>query len=309
MDTRPQPEWQRAIPGRLLDPQVLGRIQDLELVARTVVEGFIGGLHRSPYLGLSVDFAEHRAYMPGDDIRRIDWRVFARTDRHYVKEFEADSNTNFTLVLDVSRSMGFASGGTSKLDYGRILCACLAYFAHKQRDRVGLFTFDHEVVEHVPCSARHLDAVLHTLERAGVGGRGELTAPLTRVAEASRRRGLLVLVSDLYEEPEAVLAAARKLGYRGSDVIVFHLLDPAEIHFPYEEAATYRDLETGAALPVVPEYVREQYRRLVAEHTESLARLLGGDGMDYALLDTSAPLDAALFRYLSRREHRRRIRR
>jgi uncharacterized protein (DUF58 family) len=290
-------------PGaRLLDPKVLARVADLALVARTVVEGFINGLHRSPYLGLSLDFAEHRAYMPGDDIRRIDWRLFARTDRFYVKEFEADSNADFLVVLDVSRSMGFGSSELTKLDYGRFLAASLAYFAHKQRDRVGLVTFDGDVVAFVPPSAKHLDAVLHTLDHTRPGGPGSLRRPLDRVAEATRRRGIVVLVSDLYEEPQQVLEAVRALGHRGSDLIVFHVLDPAEVHFPFQESGGYEDLETGERIPVVPEQVRDEYRRLMAEHVAALRSTLGAQRIDYALVETSEPLDQALFAYLSRRE-------
>jgi uncharacterized protein (DUF58 family) len=294
--------------ARFLDPKVLARIRDLDLVARTVVEGFTTGLHRSPYLGVSVDFAEHRAYMPGDDIRRIDWRVFARTDRFYVKEFEADSNANFVLLFDVSRSMRFGTAGLSKLDYGRILAACLAFLARGQRDRVGLITFDHDVVEFVPPAARHLDVVLHTLERIGEGRRGELSPPLLKAAEASRRRGIVVLISDLYEEPETVGKAVRALGHQGSDLIVFHVLDPAELTFGFEEAANFEDLETGERIPVVPAYVRDRYRALVDAHVASLARLLGESRIDYTLLDCSQPLDLALYRYLSRREHLVRVR-
>ena len=158
--------------AQFLDPKVLARIESLELLARVVVEGFISGLHRSPHLGLSVDFAEHRAYMPGDDIRRIDWRLFGRTDRHHVKEFEADTNTNVAVLLDVSPSMRFASGAISKLDYGRYLAACLAYFSHRQRDRVGLATFAEDVVDFVPPSAKHLPVVLHTLDRIGTRDSG-----------------------------------------------------------------------------------------------------------------------------------------
>ena len=289
--------------ARFLDPAVLARIRDLELMARTVVQGFVNGLHRSPYLGVSVDFAEHRAYMPGDDIRRIDWRLFARSDRFYVKEFEADSNSNFLLLLDVSRSMRFASGSVSKLDYGRCLAACLAYFARGQRDRVGLVTFDREVVDFVPPAAKHLDVVLHTLDRIPEReGRGELREPLLRAAESSHRRGILVLISDLYEDPEAALKAVRALQHKGSDLIVFQVLDPAELDFPYETAANYEDLETGERMPIVPEYVRVQYKRLVQEHIATLARLFGENRIDHALLDTRTPLDVALFRYLSRRE-------
>jgi uncharacterized protein (DUF58 family) len=294
--------------ARFLDPKVLARIDNLELLARTVVEGFINGLHRSPYLGHSVDFAEHRAYMPGDDIRRIDWRLFARTDRFYVKEFEADSNSNFLVLLDTSRSMRFSSHEVSKLDYGRYLAACLIHFAHKQRDRVGLVTFDDDVIDFVPPSAKHREAVLHTLDRIEAGGRGELKRPLLKTAEASRRRGIFVLISDLYEDPDAARRAVRHLAHRGSDVIVFHLLDPAEVRFPYDGPASYEDLETGERMPVVPEYVREEYRELVAEHVATLERRLGESRIDYLLIETKTPLDQALFHYLVRRQRFDRVR-
>ncbi len=205
-----------AMPGaRFVDPTALARIGNLELLARTVVDGFINGLHRSPYFGASVDFAEHRGYTPGDDIRRVDWRLYARTDRYYVKQYEADSNANFAVLLDVSRSMSYASTGLSKFDYGRYLAACLTYFAHRQRDRVGIITFDQDIVDHVPCSAKHLDMVLHTIDRAQAGRAGNLTTPLAKAAEHFGRRGILVLISDLYETPDAVLDAVKLLRYRG----------------------------------------------------------------------------------------------
>ena len=294
--------------ARFMDPKILGRIDNLELLARTVVEGFISGLHRSPYLGRSVDFAEHRAYMPGDDIRRIDWRLFARADRFYVKEFEADTNTSFTLILDLSRSMTFGSRGITKLDYARYLAACLAYFSHKQRDRVGLVTFDEDIVDFVPPSAKHLEVVLHKIDRMKPGRRGALGPPLAKVAEAIRRRGIMVLISDFYEEPEAVLDAVKVLRYKGNDLIVFHVLDPAEIEFPFDEVANYQDLETEEAIPVIPEYLREQYRKLVAEHIDRLSRWLGDNRIDYTLFDTSTPLDYALFSYLSNRQRLSRVR-
>jgi uncharacterized protein (DUF58 family) len=298
--------------SRFLSPEVVARIGNLELLARTVVEGFMSGLHRSPYLGRSMDFAEHRAYMPGDDIRRIDWRLFGRTDRFYLKEFEADSNTDFIQLLDVSRSMRFASGAVSKLDYGRYLAACLAYLSRKQRDRVGLVTFDREVVDFVPPSAKHFPILLHTLERLGeadsVGRPGELARPLRQAAEACHRRAIMVLISDLYEEPRAVLDAIALLSHRGSDLIVFHLLDPAELTFPFDQPANYEDLESGERIPVVPDQVRERYQRLVRAHIEALTRALGESRIDYALFDTSKPLDHALFDYLSRRERLVRLR-
>ena len=297
------------LPGAtFLDPRVLARIGNLELMAKTVVEGFINGLHHSPYLGLSVDFAEHRAYMPGDDIRRIDWRLWARSDRYYIKEFEADTNANFRILFDVSRSMSYAGRGLPKLDYGRYLAACLAYFSHKQRDRVGIVTFDSEVIDHVPPSAKHLDIVLHTLDRMKPGGPGNLERPLRKIGETVQRRSLLVLISDLYEPPETVLNALTNLKGKGNDLIVFHLLDPMEREFPFEQPASFEDLESGDRVPVVPEQLRDQYRALVTHHVAELGRILGEHQIDYSLFDTSQPLDYALFEYLSRRERLSRVR-
>jgi uncharacterized protein (DUF58 family) len=291
--------------SRFLVPEVLARMGTLELLARTVVDGFLSGLHRSPYLGRSTDFAEHRGYMPGDDIRRIDWRLFARTDRFYLKEFEADSNTDLVPLLDVSRSMRFGSHAISKLDYGRSLAACLAYLARKQRDRVGLITFDADVVDFVPPSARHLTVVLHTLDRldgdAGAGRKGELARPLEKAAEACHRRSIFVLISDLYEDPRAVLSAAANLTGRGNDLIVFHLLDPAELRLPFDRPAMFEDLEGGGSIPVVPEEARARYVQLVQEHIEGLSRTLGESRIDYVQVDTSQPLDQALLGYLARR--------
>ncbi|MBI4540525.1 MAG: DUF58 domain-containing protein [Gemmatimonadetes bacterium] len=294
--------------ARFLDPAVLARIANLDLLARTVVEGFISGLHRSTYRGLSTDFAEHREYTPGDDIRRIDWRVWGRTDRYYVKEFEADTNTNFSVVLDVSRSMAYGSGAVTKLDYARYLAACLTYLARRQRDRVGLVAFESDIVELIPPSAKHLDIVLHALDRIEPRSRGALLEPMAKVAAAVRRRSILVLISDLYEDPELVLSAVNLLKARGCDVIVFHVLDPAELEFPFTEAARFLDLETGERAPVVPESMRDGYRALVAAHVETLGRVLGEREIDYYMADTSKPLDFALFEYLVRRERLARVR-
>jgi uncharacterized protein (DUF58 family) len=306
-------ETRRDAPAsRFLAPEVLARIGNIELLARTVVEGFVSGLHKSPYLGRSVDFAEHRAYMPGDDIRRIDWRLFGRTDRFYLKEFEADSNTDLVQLLDVSRSMRFTSHSVTKLDYARYLVACLAYLARKQRDRVGLVTFDDDVIDFVPPSAKHLPILLHTLERADQApakrGKGTLARPLDKAGEACRRRGLMVLVSDLYEDPRAVLDAVAVLSHRGSDLMVFHVLDPAELELPFDQPAAYEDLESGERIPVVPDAVRERYRALVSLHVSTLSRVLGENRIDYGLFDTSKPLDHALARFLTRRERLARVR-
>ena len=302
-------ERHNPVPGaRFVDPRVLAKVGSLELLARTVVDGFINGLHRAPYLGVSLDFAEHRGYAPGDDIRRVDWRLYARTDRYYVKQFEADSNANFSVLLDVSRSMDFGSHGLSKLEYAKYLAACLTYLAHRQRDRVGLVTFDADVVDRIPVSAKHFEVVLHALDRATAGRPGHLVAPLRKLAEHFGRRGILVLISDLYEEPEAVLDAVKPLRFRGNDLIVFHVLDPAELEFPFEEPSAFEDLESGDRMPVVPQTLRAEYRQLVQQHIATLTAKFSEHRVDYALFDTSKPLDHALFSYLGTRERLSRVR-
>ena len=293
----------QAIPGaRFLDPVVLARIGNLELVARAVVEGFINGLHKAPFFGASVDFAEHRGYVPGDDIRRMDWRLWARTDRYYIKEYEAETNMNFSVLLDVSKSMDYGSRGITKLDYAKILTACLTNLVHHQRDRVGLVTFDNDIIDHVPPSAKHMEVVLHTLERTKAGRAGDLKAPLHKLAEHFGRRSVLVVISDFYAEPEAVLDAISPLRFRGNDLIVFHVLDQSELEFGFGEASPFEDLESGEQMPVVPEAFREEYRQLVKAHIDALARSFSGVRVDYAMLDTSKPLDHALYRYLAGRQ-------
>jgi uncharacterized protein (DUF58 family) len=294
--------------ARFVDPTILSRIGNLELLARTVVDGFINGLHRAPFFGASIDFAEHRGYVAGDDIRRVDWRVYARTDRYYVKQYEADTNTNVTVLFDISRSMRFASGTVSKLEYGSYLAACLTYLATRQRDRVGIITFDEDIVTHVPPSAKHFDMVLHTLDRAKPERPGHLSAPLTKMAEHFKRRGILLLISDFYDEPDAVLEAIKPLKFLGNDLIVFHVLDPQEIRFDYEDASAFEDLESREQIPVVPQSFREQYRKLIQEHIAALRTRFSEQRIDYALIDTSEPLDRAMFSYLSSREKLVRVR-
>ena len=299
-------------PGaQFLDPAVLARISSLELRARSVVEGFIQGLHRAPNLGASTDFAEHRPYMPGDDVRRVDWRLYARTDRYHVKEFEADTNTNFVVLLDVSRSMAYGD----KLQYACTLAACLAYFSSLQRDRVGLATFDQGVVEYVPPSAKHLRLVLYALDHAG---RSVATKPVEkaaryrevfqRLADTVRRRSMVAIISDLYEEPDDIVAAVNCLRGRGNDLMVLHVLDQRELEFPFTEASNFVDLESGEHIPIIPGYLRDDYRALVRNHMATLARRLGGQGVDYAHFDTSLSMDRALFRYLGARRRFERAR-
>ncbi len=294
--------------ARFVDPKILARVGNLELLARTVVDGFINGLHRAPFFGASIDFAEHRGYVAGDDIRRVDWRLYARTDRFYVKQYEADTNTNFTILFDISKSMKFASGGVSKIEYASFLAACLAYLAHRQRDRVGILTFDEDIVTHVPPSAKHFDMVLHTLDRAKPERPGHLSAPLRKMAEHFKRRGILLLISDFYDEPDTILDAIKPLRYLGNDLIVFHVLDPQEIAFDFDDASTFQDLESGEQVPVVPQSFRAEYRRLIQEHIARLSTKFSEQRIDYFLANTKEPLDKALFSYLSSREKLMRVR-
>jgi len=303
-----------------LDPSVLAKIGNLELLARTVVEGFINGLHKSPHLGSSTDFAQHRLYMPGDDIRRIDWRLWARSDKYFLKEFEAETNTNVSIVVDVSPSMRYGAdpenGRLSKLTYGCYLAACLAYFSSLQRDRVGVAMIDTDIVDYVPPSAKHLQRILQTLDRVEKQGRdakvtpgkSTLLAPLQKLSETLRRRSLVVLISDFYEDPEDIVRALAYVRGRGNDMIVFHLLDPREMDFSFADASNFIDMETGDKMPIIPEYLREQYRELVQQHTNSLSKRIVEARADYALFDTSKPLDRALFSYLAARQRFNRVR-
>jgi uncharacterized protein (DUF58 family) len=266
--------------------------------------------------------------MPGDDIRLIDWKLFARSDRFYVKEFEADTNTNCTILLDVSRSMSFGGGvyhprsshkygaedgagggkdaagrdSISKLDYGRYLSACLAYFAHKQRDRVGFATFDRQVLQYVPPAAKHLEEVLRAIDRIEPGGEGQLRPSLQKVAGRLRRRSIVALISDFYEEPDAAFDAVSLLRGRGNDVIAFHVLDAAELRFPFENATEFEDLESSDRIAIAPDVVREEYRKLIENHVATLRRRFSEARVDYHLFDTSVPLDFALYKYLSTRQ-------
>ncbi|MEM7353009.1 MAG: DUF58 domain-containing protein [Acidobacteriota bacterium] len=300
--------------ARFVDPRVLARIDRLDLIARTVVDGFMAGLHPSPHLGLSTDFAEHRPYMPGDDVRRVDWRLYGRTDRLYLKEFEAETNADVLLLIDISASMDWGAGqgaGTdavTKLDYGRYLAACLAYFSHRQRDRIGVVTFDRDVVDQTPASGRQLDTVLHTLDRIVPGGAGELAGPLKRIAKGLRRRGIVVLMSDLYEDPEGVARAAAQLALAGHDLIVFHLLDRRELDFDFPTPRQFEDAESGERIPVIPDRIRDGYQGLMRHHIDRIAARLGELRVEYCQVDTAKPLDHALYDYLARRQRLQRVR-
>lgn len=288
---------------RYLDPAVIARLATMELRAKTIVEGFISGLHRSPFRGFSVEFAEYRQYLPGDDLSTIDWKVYARSDRYYVKKYEEDTNLDCHIMLDVSASMTYASGVVSKLAYGSYLAAALAYLMHRQRDAVGLVAFDQQIVERLPAGTRpgHLKSVLLSLSRLQPGTLSDVSKPMHQLAEALARRSMSVVISDLLDEPADVVSGLKHLRFRGTDVIVFHVLDPAEVTFPFEEPARFKDVETGAELVAAPLAVRKEYLRRLQGMLSTYERELRGAGIDYVRLDTSMPLDTALLAYLSTR--------
>ena len=291
---------------RLLDPQVLSRISTIELVARTVVEGFVAGLHRSPYFGFSQEFAEYRPYVPGDDPRFVDWNVFARTERTYLKRYLGETNTQLVLLFDSSASMGYRSSGVSKIEFARYLAASLAYLALHQHDAVSLIVFDEKVRQFIPPSTRpgQLHGVLHAIEHAEPASSTSFEHPFEHFQRFFTRRGLVAVVSDFYYRPESIVTAFRPLCYHGNDIILFHVLDPAELAPQLGDAALLEDMETGERMEVAPEYARTEYSRLIGAHIQQLRVEAQGAGADYLLLDSSKPLDAALKEYLLFRQKR-----
>lgn len=292
---------------QFLDPAVVARLGTLELRARTIVEGFLTGLHRSPFKGFSVEFAEYRQYIPGDDLSTIDWKVFARSDRHYVKKYEAETNLNCHVMLDVSRSMGYGSRGLTKFDYAQCLAASLAYLMNRQRDGIGLTAFDEGIVGMLPASARggHLRSMLLTLERLKLGALTNVSKPMHQLASSITKRGMVVLISDLLDEPERVIEGLKHFQFKGTEVVVFHVLDPHELEFPFERATRFEDMESGAEVLAVPAKVRAHYVEAMQALIDRYKRELGGVGIDYHLLTTADPLEIALMQYLSTRERAR----
>jgi len=289
--------------ARYLDPAIVARLGTIDLKAKTIVEGFLTGLHRSPFKGFSVEFAEYRQYLPGDDLATLDWKIYARTDRHVVKKFEEETNLECHVLLDVSRSMGYGSHEVTKLEYASYLAGALAYLMNRQRDAVGLLTFDERIRDLLPSSARpgHLKAVLVTLERLALGTRTDIAKPLSDLVQAIRKRVLVVLISDLLDDPDRIIEGLKHFRYRGTDVVVFQVLDPHELSFPFERAARFRDLESDHEVVALPAAVRETYKARLDAMVANFRRVLGQNGIDYTLLDTSQPLEVALLAYLQTR--------
>lgn len=291
---------------RFIQPEVLSRISSLELMARGVVEGFLSGLHRSPYKGFSVEFLSYRPYIPGDDLMHLDWKLFARTDRYYIKEFEDETNTSLHLLVDLSHSMGYTSRGITKLQYGSFLAASLAYLMIRQRDGAGLTLFDDKIVERIPprSTRGHLHTILTFLEQARLGTRTEIGKPLHELAEHTTKRGFVVLISDLLDDTEAIINGLRHFRYQGHEVIVFHILDPQEVHFDFNDLVEFEDMETGEKLLIVSEAIKENYIENVNRFLATMKKECALLGIDYSLLTTDQPLDYALFNYLAARQRR-----
>lgn len=302
-----------------LDPTVLAGISDLELRARFAVEGFITGLHRSPFRGFSVEFSEYRRYQPGDDIRHIDWKLFARSGKHYIRQYEEETNVRCYILMDCSASMGYGSGGVTKLEYAKTLASALAYFMTNQRDAVGLITFDHKVMDYLPSRYRqgHLMEILRTLANSRPGERTDLSRPVSDLAFSFQKKGLIIFISDLLDgpadgpvnermdgsedEPDAIVKGLQQLRFKGNDVIVFHTMDDAELTFPFDRYAEFEDLESHERLRAAPHAVRKAYLQEIENFCGFYRRKCRGSGIDYTLLNTSEPLNAALSAYLTKR--------
>jgi uncharacterized protein (DUF58 family) len=286
-----------------LKPDVVARLANLEIKARLVVEGFITGLHRSPYHGFSVEFAEHRPYMPGDEIRSIDWKVYGRTSRYYVKRFEEETNLKAVVLLDTSASMTFASGGMTKLEYGSCLAASLAYMMIHQKDACGLVLFDEQIRKYLPPRATmgYLKTMEETLQNVQTHEETEIGPTLHAIAERMKRRGLVILISDLFDDPRKVMAGLKHFRHRKHEVIVFQVLDPRERDLDYSGDVIFEDLETEVRIQTQPIHIRASYREQMRTFIEQYRRECRENRIDHVLLDTHTPFDMALMEYVNKR--------
>jgi uncharacterized protein (DUF58 family) len=292
--------------ARFLDPSALMRIKNLEMRSKVIVEGFLTGLHRSPFHGFSVEFSEYRQYSPGDDPRYVDWKLYAKTDRFFLKRFREETNLRCYLLVDMSKSMSFGSGAITKIDYAKTCAATIAYFLWLQRDAVGLVTFDGAIGDILPPRYRagHLHRLMMLLERAAGGTSTDLIAPLEQVAKTSPKRGIVILLSDVLAPVEAVKTRMGYLRSQGHDVILLRVLDPAEVEFDFKKESLFEDLETGRQLYVDPKSVRETYLKKFEAHAAELKRACDALGADLVNLRTDQPLELALFDFLSARSRR-----
>ena len=292
---------------RFLNPSVLASVSNLELIAKTVVDGFVSGLHESPDFGFSQEFAEYRQYNPGDDLRHVDWNVFARSEKMVLKRFRGETNSPLTILLDASNSMRMASHTVSKIDYARYTAASIAYMAGKQqRDAVGLIVFDDQVRNYIQPSTRQgqLHRILHGLEHAEPAARTDYAKPFAHCMEFLRRRGIVAVISDFLDDPEMVIKTIEPLRYRGNEVVMLQVLDPQELKPKFNSSVVLIDMETDESIEVTPEYAQTEYREKMEKHLEALESKARAAGIDYHLLVTDRPLDTALREYLAIRRGR-----
>ena len=288
---------------RYLEPKALAKLGNLPLVARGVVEGFIAGLHRSPFHGSSVEFSEYRKYVAGDDLKHVDWKAYGKTEKLYVKLFEEETNLRAQILLDTSASMGYESGGVRKAEYAAFLASALGYLMIRQQDTVGLATFDHRIRRVLPPGAgpAHLRDLMKILEATEPGETTGIAKPLHDLAELQKKRGLVVLISDLFDDPQEVMKGLLHFRHRRHEVIVFHLVDPDERDFPFRGLTTFRDLETGQRMEVLPEAIRDEYVKVFAGFVDTFRRRCAEARIDYVLADTSVPYENLLAAFLTKR--------
>ncbi|MBT3530817.1 MAG: DUF58 domain-containing protein [Gammaproteobacteria bacterium] len=286
-----------------LDPSVLAGLHNLELRARVVVEGFLSGLHKSPHRGFSVEFNDYRHYQRGDDMRHIDWKLYARSEKFYIKQYEDETNVRCMILLDSSASMAYTSGGMSKLDYGITLASALAYFINRQRDAVGLITFDDEVRDYIPplCRQPHMMRILRTLSQIEHGTKTDTVKPLTDLASSLTKKSMVILITDLLENEEKTISTLQNLRAMGNDVIAFHVMDDAELNFPFNEASEFIDMENNESYITTPAAIRNAYMDNLNEFLAYCKKQCQSSGVDYCLLNTAKPLDEALSSYMSKR--------
>jgi uncharacterized protein (DUF58 family) len=292
-------------PARFLDPELLARIGSLELLARTVVEGFMSGLHRSPFTGFSTEFTEFRQYNPGDDLRYLDWRLLGRTDRYFIKKYRADTNTQCHLLIDTSASMNYAyASSVTKFQYAQFLAASLAYLLNRQQDAVGLVAFADKVHTQVPARNRtgHMRTIFGNLSLLQPGGETHLAESLHQLAEILTRRGIVIVISDFYDQPERLQESFQHLRFKGHDLVAFQVLDQNELDFNFTDPVLLlEDAETEEQIPVIPNVLMKGYRERMRKHVESMRRCAAANNVDFEMLTTNQPLDFALFSFLSRR--------
>ena len=286
-----------------LDPKVLAGLHNLELRARVVVEGFLAGLHKSPHRGFSVEFNDYRHYQRGDDMRHVDWRLYARSGKLYIKQYEDETNVRCVILLDTSASMAYTSGGMSKLDYGITLASALAYFIARQRDAVGLVTFDDEIREYLPAKTRQLPLmrILRALSRVQAGQQTDVVKPLTDLASSLKKKSMVILISDMLDDEERIINTLTNLRAMGNDIITFHIMDDAELNFPFNEASEFIDMENSESYITSPAAIRKAYLKNINEFLAYCKKQCQTSGIDYCLMNTREPLDQALSSYITKR--------